>query len=52
MAELYPLIAAAQDTGGEAAAGKWYVKAISMVPLRQSKLNYESRWATLTFEVK
>ena len=34
------------------AAGKWYVKFISMRPVRIGKLNYESKWATLTFEVR
>lgn len=35
-----------------AAAGKWYVKFISMVPVTTGKLNYESKWATLTFELR
>lgn len=34
------------------ASGKWYVKLIHMTSLAEPKLNYESRWATLTFEVK
>lgn len=34
------------------AAGKWYVKLINMTPLADPKLNYESQWATLTFEIK
>lgn len=33
-------------------AGKWFVKLIHMVPVSEAKLNYESKWATLTFEVK
>lgn len=33
-------------------AGKWYVKFINMTPLKDPKLNYESKWATLTFELK
>lgn len=33
-------------------AGKWYVKFIQMTRLNDPKLNYESKWATLTFEVK
>jgi len=33
-------------------AGKWYVKLIHMTPLSDPKLNYESKWATLTFEVR
>jgi Domain of unknown function (DUF4198) len=33
-------------------AGKWYAKFINMVKTGDPKLNYESRWATLTFEIK
>ena len=33
-------------------SGKWYVKLIHMTPLAEPKLNYESRWATLTFEIR
>jgi len=33
-------------------AGKWYVKMIHMTPLTDPALNYESKWATLTFEVR
>ncbi len=33
-------------------AGKWYVKFINMMPLKDPKINYESKWATLTFEIK
>jgi Domain of unknown function (DUF4198) len=33
-------------------AGKWFVKMIHMVPVSEPNLNYESKWATLTFEVK
>lgn len=33
-------------------AGKWYVKFIQMTPLNEPQVNYESKWATLTFEVK
>lgn len=33
-------------------AGKWYVKMIQMTPLKEPGLNYESKWATLTFEMK
>ncbi len=33
-------------------AGKWYVKLIHMTPLAEPQLNYESKWATLTFEVR
>jgi len=32
--------------------GKWYVKFINMTKLSDPKLNYESKWATLTFEIK
>lgn len=35
-----------------ASRGQWYVKFISMVPFAGSeKIDYESKWATLTFEV-
>jgi uncharacterized GH25 family protein len=33
-------------------AGKWYVKLIHMEPLEDPNLNYESKWATLTFELR
>lgn len=33
-------------------AGKWYAKFINMVKIDDPKLNYESLWATLTFEIK
>ena len=33
-------------------AGKWYAKFINMVKIDDSKLNYESKWATLTFEIR
>lgn len=33
-------------------AGKWYVKLIHMTKLADPKLNYESKWATLTFAIK
>ena len=35
-----------------AGAGKWYVKFINMTRLSDPKINYESKWATLTFEIK
>lgn len=34
------------------AAGKWYVKFINMTRLTDPKINYESKWATLTFALK
>lgn len=34
------------------APGKWYVKFINMVPASEPGLDYVSRWATLTFEVR
>jgi uncharacterized GH25 family protein len=34
------------------AAGKWYAKFTNMVKIDDPKLNYESKWATLTFEIK
>ncbi|MGH9968343.1 MAG: DUF4198 domain-containing protein [Pyrinomonadaceae bacterium] len=33
-------------------AGKWYIKFIHMTPLSEPGLNYESKWASLTFEIK
>jgi hypothetical protein len=33
-------------------AGKWYVKFIHMVPVVGDSVNYESKWATLTFQVR
>jgi len=32
--------------------GKWYVKFINMSKLNDPSLNYESKWTTLTFEIK
>ena len=45
------------DTAGVArvsltAPGYWYVKFIHMVPVAGDSVNYESKWATLTFEVR
>ena len=34
------------------APGKWYVKFIQMTKLRDPSINYESKWATFTFEIK
>jgi hypothetical protein len=33
-------------------AGQHFAKFISMVPADESGLDYESKWATLTFEVR
>ncbi len=33
-------------------AGKWFVKFINMTKLDDPNLNYESKWASLTFELK
>lgn len=33
-------------------SGKWYVKFINMSKLDDPNLNYESKWTTLTFEIK
>ena len=35
-----------------ASAGKWFVKMIHMEAINEPGLNYESKWATLTFEIK
>lgn len=32
--------------------GKWYIKFINMAKLDDPSLNYESKWTTLTFEIK
>jgi hypothetical protein len=32
--------------------GHWYVKFVRMVPVSGKDVNYESEWATLTFEVR
>jgi uncharacterized GH25 family protein len=34
------------------AAGKWYARFINMVRLSDPRLDYESKWATLTFEIR
>lgn len=34
------------------AAGRWYVKFIHMVRASEPGLDYESKWATLTFEIR
>ena len=34
------------------APGKWYVRLIQMSKLADEKLNYESKWATLTFAIR
>jgi uncharacterized GH25 family protein len=33
-------------------AGRWYIKFIHMTPATAQDLDYESKWATLTFEVR
>jgi hypothetical protein len=35
-----------------ASAGSWYVKFIHMVAVNGDTVNYESKWATLTFQVR
>ncbi|HUO51907.1 MAG TPA: DUF4198 domain-containing protein [Gemmatimonadaceae bacterium] len=32
--------------------GRWYVKFVRMVPVGHGGIDYESKWATLTFEVR
>lgn len=32
--------------------GRWYVKFIHMEPVASDSIDYESKWATLTFEIK
>ncbi len=48
---------ARSDSAGEVrftfeTAGKWYVKFIHMEPVSQDSVDYESKWATLTFELR
>lgn len=33
-------------------SGRWYVRLIRMVPVAEEGVDYESNWATLTFEVR
>lgn len=33
-------------------AGKWFIKFIHLTPLKEANLNYESKWASLTFEIR
>jgi len=32
--------------------GYWYIKFIHMVPVTGDSVTYESKWATLTFQVR
>jgi hypothetical protein len=32
--------------------GRWYVKFIHMVPVNTGQIEYESKWSTLTFEIR
>jgi len=34
------------------AAGRWYVKFVHMVRATERGLDYESKWATVTFETR
>lgn len=52
-----PEINARTDSNGIAhfklrGAGKWYVKMIHMTALNDPAVNYESKWATLSFEIR
>ena len=52
-----PEVRARSDSQGVArfvirTPGKWYVKFIHMVPAQGDSVNYESKWATLTFQVR
>ncbi len=33
-------------------AGRWYVKFIHMAPVDDGRVDYESKWATITFEIR
>jgi len=35
-----------------AGGGKWFVKFIRMTKLNEPNLDYESKWASLTFEIQ
>jgi len=50
-------VRARSDTAGVtrfalSGAGKWYIKFIHMVPVSGDSVNYESKWATITFQVR
>lgn len=50
-------LSARSDTKGIAriklgGAGKWFIKFIHMTPISEPHLNYESKWASLSFEIK
>jgi hypothetical protein len=50
-------VRARSDTAGVArfvlgAPGRWYIKFIHMMPVSADSVNYESQWATLTFQVR
>ena len=52
-----PLLNARTDANGIArfrlrGAGKWFIKMIHMTPMTNADVNYESKWATLTFEIR
>lgn len=52
-----PEVRARSDTEGVArfvirTTGKWYIKFIRMTPVQGDSVNYESKWATLTFQVR
>ncbi len=52
-----PEVRVRSDTQGVArfvirAPGKWYIKFIHMAPVQGDSVNYESKWATLTFQVR
>ncbi|HKQ89324.1 MAG TPA: hypothetical protein VJZ77_01480, partial [Blastocatellia bacterium] len=32
--------------------GKWFIKFIHMTKLNETNLDYESKWASLTFEIR
>ncbi len=54
--ELHPLELRTDASGYAhvklAGAGKWFIKFIHMTRLSGPNLNYESKWASLTFEIK
>ncbi|HEX2487922.1 MAG TPA: hypothetical protein VHR27_00885 [Blastocatellia bacterium] len=52
MASLFCLIASAAARVKIAGGGKWFIKFIHMTKLNEANLDYESKWASLTFEIR
>jgi len=52
VASLFCLIASAAARVKIAGGGKWFIKFIHMTKLNEANLDYESKWASLTFEIR